>query len=222
MKQCNKCKEVKSKDNFGIHKSTKDKLQSFCKTCISDIRKQWKKDNPEGDKKIYLNKQSHYKKKSSDRYYNNREELLEQQKEYYQNNKEKILNYYSEWTVKNKDKINKYNKKRMEDPLRKLLRMVHSGVWKSLKKKGYKRDSEIEIILGCTFEEFKKHIESQFTEGMNWNNYGRGKNNSTWHVDHIIPKASATTLEEAKKLNHYTNLRPMWGSDNIRKGKNIT
>ena len=54
---------------------------------------------------------------------------------------------------------------------------------------------------------------------MNWENWGHGKNNTTWHIDHIIPLSSAKTIEEVEKLNHYTNLRPMWGSDNIKKGK---
>lgn len=221
MKQCNKCKENKSKNSFGVHKSTKDKLQSFCKTCIIDIRKQWKINNPNGDKNIYLKKQSHYKKKSSDRYYNNREELLEQQKDYYKNNKEKILNYYSEWVLKNRDVIRKYNNERNKNPLVKISRIIHSGIWRSLNKKGYIRDSKIENILGCTFDEFKKHIESQFTDGMTWDNHGRGKNNSTWHIDHTLPISSATTLEEVNKLNHYTNLKPMWGSDNIRKSNKL-
>lgn len=221
MKQCNKCKELKSKDNFGVHKSTKDKLQSFCKVCIMDIRKKWKENNPDGDKNIYLKRKNHYKQKSKDRYSNNREKLLEQQKEYYQNNKERILNYYSEWYKKNKDKVNLYNKERVKDPLRKLSRTIHSGIWRSFNKKDWKRNSEIENILGCSITEFKEHIEKQFTEGMNWNNYGVGKDNTTWHIDHFVPISSATTLDEVKKLNHHTNLRPMWGSDNIRKYNKI-
>jgi hypothetical protein len=56
---------------------------------------------------------------------------------------------------------------------------------------------------------------------MSWSNYGIGPNNTTWHVDHKTPISSAHTLEEVKKLNHYTNLRPMWGSDNIRKSNKI-
>jgi hypothetical protein len=52
-------------------------------------------------------------------------------------------------------------------------------------------------------------------EGMTWNNNtGNG-----WHIDHIIPCAAfdLTKSEEQKKCFHYTNLRPMWASENISK-----
>jgi hypothetical protein len=52
---------------------------------------------------------------------------------------------------------------------------------------------------------------------MSWDNYGfRG-----WHIDHIVPLSSAKTKDEAVSLNHYTNLQPLWGVDNMKKGKKI-
>ena len=41
-------------------------------------------------------------------------------------------------------------------------------------------------------------------------------------IDHICPVSQATTLEEYKKLQHYTNLQWMTLSDNIRKGGSKT
>jgi hypothetical protein len=52
---------------------------------------------------------------------------------------------------------------------------------------------------------------------MSWDNYGNNKE-TDWSIDHIIPISSATTLEEFYKLNHYTNLRPLWHIDNMKKG----
>jgi hypothetical protein len=47
---------------------------------------------------------------------------------------------------------------------------------------------------------------------MSWANRGK------WHVDHIVPLASAKTIDGIIRLNHYTNLRPLWASDNLKKG----
>lgn len=70
-------------------------------------------------------------------------------------------------------------------------------------------------MLGCDFKTAHKHIEKQFTEGMSWDN------RSEWHIDHIIPLASAKTEEELAKLCHYTNLQPLWAEDNLRKGDKL-
>ena len=47
---------------------------------------------------------------------------------------------------------------------------------------------------------------------MNWENRG------LWHIDHIIPLATAKTEDEIIRLNHYTNLQPLWAIDNLKKG----
>jgi len=60
------------------------------------------------------------------------------------------------------------------------------------------------VFLGCSFTEFKQHIEKQFVDGMTWENYGE------WHLDHKIPLSSANDVETVRRLNHYTNIQPMW------------
>jgi hypothetical protein len=49
---------------------------------------------------------------------------------------------------------------------------------------------------------------------MSWENYGT----HGWHIDHIIPLASAHTKEDVYRLWHYSNLRPLWAEDNWKKG----
>jgi hypothetical protein len=49
---------------------------------------------------------------------------------------------------------------------------------------------------------------------MCWENYGK----YGWHIDHIVPLSSAKTEEEIYKLCHYTNLQPLWSTDNLSKG----
>lgn len=76
----------------------------------------------------------------------------------------------------------------------------------------FKKTSKTENILGCSMEEFRIYIESKFTSGMNFENYGK------WHLDHIKPLALAESKEDVILLNHYTNFQPLWAADNISKG----
>jgi hypothetical protein len=69
--------------------------------------------------------------------------------------------------------------------------------------------------LGIDYDELKIYFESLFTEGMSWDNIG------IWHIDHIIPLSTAKTEEDVIRLCHYTNLQPLWGEDNIKKGDKI-
>ena len=69
--------------------------------------------------------------------------------------------------------------------------------------------------MGVSLNDLKEHLQSKFKDGMNWDNYG------SWHIDHIIPLSSAKTTEELNTLCHYTNLQPLWASENLSKGKKM-
>lgn len=124
--------------------------------------------------------------------------------------------YDKEYKQIHKDRYNQkrrvYKKlKKQNDPLYKLKEACRTTIYMSIKRNGYKKESKSHEILGCSYEDFKNHIESQFENWMNWNNYGLCNNefNYGWDIDHIVPCASAKTEEELLKLNHYTNLRPL-------------
>ena len=72
--------------------------------------------------------------------------------------------------------------------------------------------------LGCSIPELIEHLESQFKTGMSWKNYGN--KTGQWSIDHIRPFASfnMSDPEQVKQAVHYTNLQPMWHSDNLKKG----
>jgi hypothetical protein len=74
-----------------------------------------------------------------------------------------------------------------------------------------KRGKRTEEILGETFDNVRLHIQRRFKENMSWSNYGE------WHIDHIIPLSSGKNRDEWIKLNHYSNLQPLWAEENMRK-----
>lgn len=108
-----------------------------------------------------------------------------------------------------------YQKKRLKNPIFKLQSRLRSRISMRLKtlKNVSKTGSAIKD-LGCTLEQLKNHLESLFTPGMTWKNYGK------WHIDHIIPLCdfNLNNKEEFKKAVHFTNLQPLWAVDNYRKG----
>lgn len=71
--------------------------------------------------------------------------------------------------------------------------------------------------LGCTPAELRVHIERQFLKGMSWSN------RADWHIDHIRPLASfdLTDPEQLRAACHFSNLRPLWAEDNMRKGATL-
>ncbi len=82
-----------------------------------------------------------------------------------------------------------------------------------------KKGKSILNFMGCSVKDFLIHLESKFTTGMSWDNYGAGR--GCWHIDHIKPclTFNLTSEEEQKKCFHYTNLRPLWAEDNWRRPK---
>lgn len=109
----------------------------------------------------------------------------------------------------------RYKKLKSENHISLFKTQMRVMVCNALAKKGYNKGTRTEKILGCSFDFLKQHIERQFLDGMSWDN------REEWHIDHIIPMASATTQEEAMALNHFTNLRPLWAADNLLKNDKV-
>ncbi len=83
-----------------------------------------------------------------------------------------------------------------------------------LRSRGLRKNKKTAEFIGCSWELLRDHIARQFVGGMSWDN------RELWHVDHIIPLASAITEEDILELCHYTNLQPLWAADNLSKGAN--
>lgn len=161
-------------------------------------------------------------------YARKREDILAYQRAYYQNNSEKVKARTAKWKAENAEYVDAYNKKyqkehildhssyikrrRDEDPKYKMICAVRNLLNNAFNKRTkVGKSKQAEEILGCSIEFFIEYLQSQFKEGMTLENHGE------WHIDHKIPLSSAKTEEEVIKLNHYTNLQPLWATENIRK-----
>jgi hypothetical protein len=73
------------------------------------------------------------------------------------------------------------------------------------------------VLVGCSWEELRSHIESRFVDGMSWARIREIE------IDHIIPcaKFDLTDPEQQRRCFHYTNLQPLWRGDNRAKGAKI-
>ena len=108
------------------------------------------------------------------------------------------------------------NKEKIPDRIRTLIR--NSFKHKTLKRK---KDTKTVFLLGCSIEEFIKHIESYFKKGMTWSNYGNRENE--WNLDHIIPVSSFDLDKKSEQLKafNYKNYQPMWAKENFKKGNRL-
>lgn len=97
-------------------------------------------------------------------------------------------------------------------PLR-LRAVLRTRLRKALKASANRRVDRAISLTGCTTEYLKTYLESHFTEGMTWSNYGQ------WHIDHIRPCASfdLSDPEQQRQCFHYTNLQPLWAVENWSK-----
>ena len=102
---------------------------------------------------------------------------------------------------------------------RRLADRIRSRMRAALKPSSRIKESSSERLIGCSFEELREKIESQWEAGMNWENYGK----EGWHVDHIIPCSAYDLSDETeqKRCFNHQNLRPLWASKNIIKHDNF-
>ena len=125
-------------------------------------------------------------------------------KEYYKANKKEVIKQTSDYKIA-RCKV---------DPVFKLERNLRCRLYHALINQKADKSNRTKKLTGCELSFLKGYLESKFTEGMTWENHG------DWHIDHIKPCCSfdLTQEEEQKKCFHYTNLQPLWASDNLSKG----
>jgi hypothetical protein len=226
MKVCIKCKQEQELDHFYKNKNKKDGLGVWCKDCFKkylsnnpyyqknkDKVKQYYQDNKDRIKQYYQDNNNKVKIKNKIYQQNNKEKFNSSSKKYYQKNKEKVKQYQKIYRKNNKIKINNRSYKRYKNDkqfkLSILLRCRFIDALKS--QKITKRHSALNL-LGCSIEQCKQHLESQFKPEMNWDNHGK-----IWEIDHIKPCFSFNLIdiEQQKQCFHYTNLQPLFKTTEI-------
>jgi len=128
----------------------------------------------------------------------------------------KKKDYYENYDEYKKIRVEKYKKDKENKSNYYLALIIRGRLRDALNAKGIKKTQSSIKLLGCSSDEFKKHLENKFKVGMNWSNYGY----YGWHIDHIIPcaKFNLKDIEEQKKCFHYTNMQPLWQKENFKKG----
>lgn len=172
-----------------------------------DRRAKWQRENPD--------KVKSYRKKY---WAENKEKLGEVGRQYKKKNRKEMRASHKKWCDNNIEKVRQYRRddyhKNKDNPEWRLIHYLRSRINKALKKP---RSVSIIKSIGCSPAELVEYLQERFQEGMTWDNHSV----HGWHVDHIKPLAlfDLSNPDELKKANHYTNLQPMWGSENCSKRK---
>jgi hypothetical protein len=164
-------------------------------------------------------------KEASVKRYHSKPEVIERKrknhKKWREKNKEHLKEYHKQWREDNRESLNEYKRiyektKKDSDPSYKLACYTRTAIYTCLKERNIDKYKNTFDYLPYTLEDLIEHLQSQFQEGMTWDNYGE------WHVDHIKPMVSFNISspedKEFKECWSLNNLQPLWGEENLSKG----
>lgn len=190
MKYCPKCCKNKDESEFFKCRSYKDGLYYICKECsmIAKFRYKYSEKGKLADKKYRQSEKGRISQK-------------------------KIRQKRQETGAESRR-----SKKRFLDENYRTSMLYMNRLYKALNIPPANPDKcnwykSILDLLGCSIEHLKRHLESQFKEGMTWENYG-GKDG--WQIDHIVPRSYFNLLDETQLriCFNYKNLQPLWRYEN--------
>lgn len=203
------------------HISKRYTAKSYCLECsrLSALESQNK--NPERKRQNQSRYHEKNKEKLKKKYHDNKAEYSERSREYYNKNKERIISKAKDYAAKNHVKIKERKRKyyidnkdtekfRVRAAASNSIRNVMDAIRKNNKEKVKGKRSKVNFDVN----EFKSRIESLFTDGMSWDNYGE------WHIDHIKPIIAFIDegVFDVDLINSIENLQPLWAKDNLSKG----
>ena len=130
--------------------------------------------------------------------------------------KEWSKNANKKWWKKNPKKAGEYSMKYYNENIEYRVKHNLRIVVSSAIKRGLAKKSKTTLkLLNCTTKELLTHLESNFKDGMTWDNYSK----KGWHVDHIRPCESFNLQNEEEQIVcfNWRNLQPLWASENHQK-----
>lgn len=85
-----------------------------------------------------------------------------------------------------------------------------------MQQHGGKKTCRTKEMIGCEWNELCEHLLITWQQ-----NYGTNWNGEPYHIDHIVPLATAKTSEDVIRLFHYTNLQMLKPVHNLDKKDKI-
>lgn len=211
LKCCTKCGEMKlgTTEYFPKDARLKCGLRASCRKCESLAAQEYHAKNGELRNA-----------RCREYYHKNIEKQRERRSTYRLNNIDIERLQDREYAKNNRDKINARNRHyRRSNHTFRIARSVGSSIHASIKQGGNGRHWE--TLVGYTLYDLMRHLESQFTKGMTWENYGR----YGWHIDHIRPLADfnfiSTDDSDFRVCWSLWNLQPLWAKDNHKKSNKV-
>lgn len=215
-KQCLRCKQWKSVDNYNICTANKDGLSQYCKQCQHeyDIKRRGKSTVPnylqhkDGKKfcltcKTWVAETDFYKSKQSKDGLSSRCKFCQQK--YDKEHKEQIA-----------ERQKQYRQKQIENPSFRLSEQISASIRKAIKSN--KAGHHWEDLVPYNLQQLREHLESQFTPEMTWDNMGK-----YWEIDHIIPQNLFNFVTYTDKdfqiCWSLANLRPLYWLANRQRPK---
>jgi hypothetical protein len=231
-KTCNKCRDRKMRYRLNNKDKIKQNyIENFDK--IKEYKKQHYLENidkiKEYQNQYYIENADKLKEYGKQYYLENIDKHKEQSRQYYLENIDKIKEYNKQYNIENVDKIKEYYKQyysniKENNPIRYLAVIQRTQLSKCLKYfNENKKEYSIEY-LGCSYEDFHKHIETKIN---NWNtdNPNNLMDFTNIHIDHIKPISRFNFTDEGEELLdccNYTNLQPLLIFDNLSKNNKWT
>tara|TARA_R110002074_G_scaffold26105_1_gene77056 strand:+ start:41 stop:727 length:687 start_codon:yes stop_codon:yes gene_type:complete len=222
-KVCSKCGVEKALCEFYNNKNTKDGKSYECKECIKQQNKIYR----EANKSKVAERKKAYREA-------NREKCSKQEKAWREANQDRVKQTRKSHYDKHKKQILEKNKeqdrsaywasytrnKRRNDPARRIRDNASRAVNHALKKQGSAKGGSTFSALPYSPQDLLEHLERQFDDKMNWENYG-----SYWDVDHIYPQSllpyDSLDHPNFQKCWALDNLQPLEKSENQRKSNKI-